>query len=307
MRKPRSKLSQFVRFLIYPFEAIGLLLLFLVFSCLTPINASNVGGYLGRKIGPRLGINKRALKNMSHALKDLDQKTISHSITGMWENLGRVIGEMAHIRHIARWSRTDQLEVINREYLTKFQNDGQPVIYFSGHFANWELLPLILRELGVPTAAVYRAANNPIVDLLVRYVRRQKDFDLIPKGPAGARRIIQLMKNGKSISMLVDQKMNDGIAVPFFGRDVMTAPALAALALKYNCPAIPIRLERIKGCCFRVTVFPPLSHEKTGDRKKDLELMMTKVNETLEDWIIERPDQWFWLHNRWPNNQDYMN
>ena len=115
------------------------------------------------------------------------------------------------------------------------------------------------------------------------------------------------MKNGKSISMLVDQKMNDGIAVPFFGRDVMTAPALAALALKYNCPAIPVRLERIKGCCFRVTVFPPLSHEKTGDRKKDLELMMTKVNETLEDWIIERPDHWFWLHNRWPNNQDYMN
>ena len=165
MSKSRSKLSRTLRFVKYPLKLLcGLIFLLLFFSCLTPIAASTLGGYLGRKIGPSLGINKRALRNMDEALTDVDQKTITSSIAGMWENLGRVVGEMPHIRHIARWARTDQIEIINRNYLTRFQSKGQPVIYFSGHFANWELFPLILRELGVPTAAVYRAANNPIVD-----------------------------------------------------------------------------------------------------------------------------------------------
>ena len=307
MRKPRSKLSKTLRFMKYPFEAFGLILLLLFFSCLTPIAASNLGGYLGRKIGPTLGINRRALKNMGEALTDLDQKTITSSGMGMWENLGRVVGEMPHIRQIARWVRTGQIEIINRNYLTKFHRDGQSVIYFSGHFANWELFPLILRELGAPTAAVYRAANNPIVDFLFRHLRRLKSDDTVPKGPSGAKKIVQLMKNGKSLGMLVDQKMNDGISIPFFGRGAMTSSALATLALKYNCPAIPIRLERIEGCSFRATVLPPLAPPETGDRKKDIELMMTKVNELFEDWIIERPDQWFWLHNRWPHQQNHVN
>ncbi|MEC9022375.1 MAG: lauroyl acyltransferase [Pseudomonadota bacterium] len=302
MSKPRSKLSRTFRFVKYPFEASSLLLLLLFFACLTPITASNLGGYLGRKIGPSLGINRRALKNMDEALTDFDQKTIRSAIIGMWENLGRVVGEMPHIRHIARWARTDQIEIVNRNYLTQFHREGQPVIYFSGHFANWELFPLILRELGAPTAAVYRAANNPIVDFLLRHLRRLKSDDTVPKGPSGARKIVQLMKNGKSLGMLVDQKMNDGISIPFFGRNAMTSSALATLALKYNCPAIPIRLERIRGCSFRATILPPLAPPETGDRKKDVELMMTMVNEIFEDWIIERPDQWFWLHNRWPNH-----
>ncbi|MEC8621481.1 MAG: lauroyl acyltransferase [Pseudomonadota bacterium] len=302
MSKPRSKLSRTFRFVKYPFEASGLILLLLFFACLTPIAASNLGGYLGRKIGPSLGINRRALKNMDEALTDFDQKTITNTIIGMWENLGRVVGEMPHIRHIARWARADQIEIINRNYLTQFHREGQPVIYFSGHFANWELFPLILRELGAPTAAVYRAANNPIVDFLLRYLRRLKSNDTVPKGPSGAKKIIQLMKAGKSLGMLVDQKMNDGISIPFFGRDAMTSSALATLALKYNCPAIPIRLERVRGCSFRATILPPLAPPETGDRKKDIELMMTMVNEIFEGWIIERPDQWFWLHNRWPNH-----
>ena len=105
---------------------------------------------------------------------------------------------------------------------------------------------------------------------------------------------------GGEIGMLVDQKMTDGIAVPFFGRDAMTAPALAQFALKYDAPIVPIRAERLDGAHFRVTFYPALEVTKTGNRHDDIQAIMTDVNATMESWIRERPEQWLWLHRRWP-------
>ena len=102
--------------------------------------------------------------------------------------------------------------------------------------------------------------------------------------------------------MLVDQKMNDGIAVPFFGRDAMTAPAIAELSMRYKCPIIPVRVERTKGAYFKVTVYPPLNNDTHTDKNTDSKIIMTKINELLESWIEERPEQWLWIHKRWPNS-----
>ena len=103
------------------------------------------------------------------------------------------------------------------------------------------------------------------------------------------------------MAMLVDQKMNDGISVPFLGREAMTAPALAELALKKNCPIVPARVERLKGAHFRVTFYPPLEKPNSGDRKTDILSIMTEVNLILGAWITEQPEQWLWIHNRWPD------
>ena len=101
--------------------------------------------------------------------------------------------------------------------------------------------------------------------------------------------------------MLVDQKMNDGIPVPFFGRDAMTAPALARLALRYKCRVIPARAERLGGARFRLTFYDPMPLPDTGNLQADTLTLMTAVNAQIEAWIRERPDHWFWLHRRWPD------
>jgi KDO2-lipid IV(A) lauroyltransferase len=147
---------------------------------------------------------------------------------------------------------------------------------------------------------VYRAANNRHVDRLLR-VLRTDSAELIPKGSAGARRVIAALGRGAPLAMLIDQKMNDGIPVPLFGRDAMTAPALAQLALKYDCPVLPARVERVGGAHFRVTVEPPLAVPRSGDRQADTRALMAAVNQQLERWIAARPEQWLWLHRRWPD------
>jgi len=301
MAKRKSDFRRALRFIRYPLEAVAAVIIFSLFAALPVERASGLGGWIGRKIGPKLGVSKRSERNMRRALPDLDDVEIATAMREMWDNLGRVAGEMPHIRRIARWARTGDIEVVNRGYLEQYSEDGKTVIFFSGHFANWELFALISRELGVPYAQVYRAANNPLVDRLLRRFRRLDEADIIPKGPAGAKKLIGLMREGRRLGMLVDQKMNDGIPVPFFGREAMTAPALAQLALRNGCPAIPVRLERLSGCSFRATILPPLEPPETGDRHQDIALMMIEVNRLFEDWIVERPGQWLWLHRRWPD------
>ena len=124
---------------------------------------------------------------------------------------------------------------------------------------------------------------------------------MFPKGPKGSIKMLRALKEGHSLAMLVDQKMNDGIAVPFFGRDAMTAPAIAEFALRYDMPLIPARVIRTQGAHFKATIYPPLTCKKTGDTEKDVLTIMTTVNATLESWIRENPEQWFWVHKRWPN------
>ncbi len=108
------------------------------------------------------------------------------------------------------------------------------------------------------------------------------------------------MKEGKTLGILVDQKMNDGISVPFMGREAMTAPALAELALRYDCPVVPAHVVRLSGATFEVFVEEPLVVKKTGNRHLDVAALMEQVNQTMETWVREHPEQWLWVHNRWP-------
>ena len=113
--------------------------------------------------------------------------------------------------------------------------------------------------------------------------------------------MIDIVRKGGHLGMLVDQKLNAGIAVPFFGREAMTAPALAQLGLKFGIPLIPVSVARLNGARFRVNFHPPLEMPNSGDRAADVRTVMSEVNRLLEGWIRESPAQWLWLHRRWPD------
>ena len=154
-------------------------------------------------------------------------------------------------------------------------------------------------QYGIWAAQIYRAANNPLVDRMITRFRGDAG-ELIPKGVIAARRAIATLRSGGHLTMLADQKMNDGIPVPFFGRPAMTAPVLAALALRFDCDVLPARVERLDGAHFRLTVFPALLLPRTSDPHADSAALMAEVNAILETRIRDRPEQWFWMHQRWP-------
>ncbi len=268
------------------------------FGLLPVDTASAVGGWLGRTIGPRLGASRRALRNLRHALPDNSDAENRRIIRGMWDNLGRSVAEFPHLETICA-AGSQRVEIVNGEDIAALRDQCRPAILFGGHFANWEVGPATVhRLLGPSLLSVFRAANNPWADRVLR--RRMPARRAVAKGADGGRDLIRHLRQGGHVAMLVDQKMNDGIAVPFFGRDAMTAPAIARLALRFDCPIVPVRVERLNGPRFRFTVMSRLELPAGNDTADAVLETMKRVTATIEQWIVARPEQWLWIHKRWP-------
>ena len=263
--------------------------------------ASAIGGALGGLIGPMLPVHRRGLDNIARSLPEMPAVEVRRCARRMWWQLGRTAAEYPHLHRFSVNAPDGRIELVGRDHLEEARRSTGGGIFFSGHIANWELTVVPPEQSGISLATVYRPANNPIVDRLITRLRRSVQQHRVPKGRGGARELVQALTAGKHLALLVDQKLNTGIPVPFFGRDAMTAPAVAALALKYDCPLWPIRVERLDGATFRVTVFPKLAIPQTGTRAERIHATMVAVNRMLEDWIRERPEQWLWLHRRWPD------
>jgi KDO2-lipid IV(A) lauroyltransferase len=283
----------------YLFQAI-FLAVFLGVCWLLPVDAaSGMGGWIGRTIGPLMGQNRKAQRNLTRAMPENSDAENRRIIRGMWDNLGRTVAEYPHLHRICAQLEGGRLEVHGAQIARDLASDGKPGILFGAHLANWEIQPQVSRAVGLELGLIYRAPNNPWVDKLIRLFR--KSPMLYRKGSEGARELYALLRKGGHAGMLVDQKMNDGIAVPFFGRDAMTAPAIAQFALRLNCVIVPARTERLKGARFRVTAYPPLEFQPTGNRIADELAIMTRINAIIEGWVREHPEQWLWLHRRWPD------
>jgi Kdo2-lipid IVA lauroyltransferase/acyltransferase len=281
-------------------EALAAALAFSAFGALPIDRASAIGGALGRLIGPFLGISKRARRNLQRALPELSSRDIDRIVAAMWDNLGRVAAEYPHLREIRVFEPGGRVETHGFEHMDRAVANGRRMIIFSGHIANWEIGMLAAVQYGIRVAQIYRAANNPLVDRMITRFRGDAG-ELIPKGAVAARRAVATLRSGAHLTMLADQKLNDGIPVPFFGRPAMTTSALASLALRFDCDVLPARVERLKGAHFRLTVFPALPLPRTGNPRADVAALMAQVNAILESWIRERPEEWFWVHRRWPD------
>lgn len=279
-------------------EALAARALFAILAALPVDAASAITGSVARVLGPRLKVSHVARRNLARAFPDKSPSEIETIVAEVWDNMGRVAGEFPHID----WLIRNRVEVEGLEHLHALRDDGRPGLFVSAHFGNWELAGAMACREGLPITLVYRHANNPWMEDLYRRGRKASATGgQIPKGPEGARKIMQVLKAGGHVGMLIDQKMNDGIAIPFFGRDAMTAPAVGRFAVKFACPIVPAKVERLKGAHFRVTLYPPVEQPVSGDPHADTVAVMTVLNTMIEDWIRAKPGQWLWVHKRWPD------
>lgn len=285
------------RWVFYPLQAVLMYLFYGLFAVLPVDAASAIGGWIGRTVGPLLATpNRRALHNLTLALPELTVPEKRRILRGMWDNLGRTIGEYPHLR---RLRDPDRLEVVASDHMTADDVAARPRILMGAHLGNWELGPAWAAEHVSGLSSIYRPPNNPAVDRLIHRVRAASGMSLFPKGNEATKAAVRSLSRGGSVGMLLDQKLNRGIAVPFFGRDAMTAPALAVFALRFDCAVVPARVERLGGARFRLTLYPALDIVPTGDRDADILAIMSRVNEIIEGWVRDRPEQWFWMHRRW--------
>ena len=266
--------------------------------------ASRLGGWIGRNIFPLLPPDRIARANLAAAFPHKSRQECDEIRRVMWDNLGRVVGEYSHLGAFSPKGEDPRIGYsfppgISIESLT-----AKPLLFLSGHFANWEMMPILAHQLGIDIAALVRPPNNPYVaDWVARQRRINGPATFIAKHNA-ARPMLAQLRSDKSLCMLVDQKLREGIAVPFFGRDAMTTPAPAALALKFGAQIVITSNRRLPGARFHVTVHEVIDFIPSGDDTKDIQELTAAVTARLERIIREDPGQWLWIHNRWPTKRD---
>lgn len=279
--------------------------LFALFRLIGVDAASFVSGNFLRIAGPLIApLSQRARDNLQIVMPELSRSERTRIIAGVWENLGRTVAEFAWLDAFNVNDSRGRVKLVGAERFGAVAESGKPAIFVSGHFANWELMAIALHQSGVKSAVVYRAANNPLIDKMIIEKRaRVMSRVQVPKGKRGGRGLIEALKGGRSLAMLVDQKLNDGISVPFLGREAMTATAAARLSLKFGAPVIPASIERLRGAHFRMTVHEPIAYEPKGDLSEDVRALTILINQSIERDIRARPEQWLWLHRRWPTEK----
>ena len=285
----------------YFFEFITIISLFSIFKLIGLKNASNLGGILGKFIGPLFRSKLTIEQNIKIGLGELDKKKESEIINSMWSNIGRTFAEYVFLKDF-KFNKINfnHVEINGTKYLDEIKKNNQSVIFYSGHFANFELMAMELDKFGIKCAAIYRPLNNFFLNPVMKYLRiKYICQNQIPKGRMGMREIISKMKNGYSIALMVDQRVSEGPREVFFNKPAHTTTIPAQLALKYDSKLVPISLERKEGIKFIMTIHEPYKVKKTGYEDQDTKNITLKINQVLEKMIIKNPKQWIWSHNRW--------
>jgi len=285
----------------YFFEFISVISLFTIFKIVGLRNASNLGGLIGQIFGPLFRSKNITKKNIQFALGNIDQIKELEIINGMWSNIGRTFAEYMYLKDF-KFNKTSipHMKINGIKYLEEIKKNNQSVIFYSGHFANFELMAMELDKFRIKCAAIYRPLNNFFLNPLMEYLRMKYICsNQIPKGRMGMREIINKIKNGYSVALMVDQRVSEGPRELLFNKPAHTTTIPAQLALKYDCKLVPILIERKNGANFEMTIEEPYEVKKTGNSQTDTKNITVKINQTLEKMIIKNPTQWIWSHNRW--------
>lgn len=284
----------------YFFEFLIVIFFFIVFKFIGIRNSSNLSCYIFKKIGPIIRKKNKIIKNIHIVFPNLNNAEIEKIIESMWCNYGRIFSEYIHLNYFKK-NKYDNIKIKDIEKLYKIKNLDKPILFFSGHFANFELLAMTLEKNNFNICALYRPLNNFFLNPIIKYLRiKYLCKDQIPKsipgkGKGGTRLLLDRIKQKKNIALMVDQKVNEGIKVNLFKREALTINIPAQLALKHDYTLVPISIKRENSIDFVIDFKDPILITANENQ----ESITKKVNSELEKMIIDNPYQWIWTHDRW--------
>ena len=282
----------------YFLEFLLWIILFLIFKIIGFKNSSNIGGKIGEIFGPFIRSEKILKKNILNAFPNIDNNSLKKIKKDMWNNYGRTFAEYAFIKEFKNGKLEDNLKIEGIEILQKIIDEKKPVLFLSGHFANFELMAMVIERSGINLAAIYRPLNNFFIEPYMTRLRKNNICKVqIKKGLNGIKEIFRFLKNNYSIAMMIDQRVRQGERIDFFNKKAHTTNLPALLAKKFKCQIVTIKIKRYENYKFKITIEKPVIFSET----ETVGSITLKLNSWLERTILENPSQWIWTHDRWKN------
>jgi KDO2-lipid IV(A) lauroyltransferase len=265
---------------------------------------ADFAGWLMRSIGPLLPEHRVGRANLVAAFPEKSPAEIELILRGVWDNLGRVAAEFAHLDRL--WDHDPDRPEVGRIDIApdtaarfmRLRDDGKPALIFAAHLANWEMPALAAAAHGVDAAILYRRPNIGDVDRIVREFRSVSMGTLIPTGLDAPYKAAAALERGLHVAMLADQYVN-GPEVVFFGRKTKANPLIARLARHVDCPIHGVRIIRLPKHRFRAELTEAIAPVRDTNGEIDVAATMQAITDVIEGWVREHPEQWLWLHRRW--------
>jgi KDO2-lipid IV(A) lauroyltransferase len=279
----------------YFLEFILIKILFFFFQLIGYRLSSNLGFFIGRFIGPIFRSKKIIIQNLKKAnIKHSESPSlIASNVLG---NYGRIFAEYVYLKKFRNNELKKYVSIDGLEHLENLKKNNKRAVFISGHFNNFELMAMEIEKAGIDLAAIYRPLNNVFLNKTMEQIRKEYICkNQIKKGRAGSREIIKNLIKGKSIALMIDQRVREGEKVKFFDNLATTTTIPAQLVKKYNCELIPIYIERKKSNYFKIYISKPIKVGKT----KSIQQITEFLNKVLEKMILKNVDQWIWTHDRW--------
>ena len=259
-----------------------------------------------RTFGPRLKEHKLAREQLVAAFPEKSADEIETILTGVWDNLGRVAAEFAHIDrlHIVDPDRPGPEDITYSQrtfdLFHQLRLDGKPALLFTSHLANWELSAYVAAAYKLDLHILYRRPNIAAIDEAVLASREGIMGTLVATGLDAPVKLLRVLESGGHVAVLVDQHYVRGVDVTFFGRTCKANPLIAQLAQHVDCPIHGARIVRLPDRDrFRIDLTEAIAPVRDADGKVDIQGTMQVITSVVEGWVREHPEQWLWLHRRW--------
>jgi Kdo2-lipid IVA lauroyltransferase/acyltransferase len=261
--------------------------------------AGDLGAAILPAIGSLVSANRTALRNLRMAYPNESEAWRRDVARAAWAEIGRTSGEFPHMHKFAAFLRDGRITLDGAEHFAAAAKTG--AVFISGHFSNWEVMGVGIVASGVTSHFTYRPANNPLIDKRIIDTRRRYGINLqAAKGETGGMGLMRALARKECIVLMNDQKYNSGIAAPLFGYDCMTADGPTRFALRFRVPLIPLSVKRIGDVRFAVKVHEPIQLDYDAAPQDEIPAAVVRINRFMEARIREAPEQWFWVHQRWP-------
>ena len=283
-----------IKFFKYFFQAI-IVYLFFIIGKLVGLKLSRIMfSTIFKLVAPAFKSKKIIDKNLNifaSVVPNIDKNQI---ISEMWKNYGMTFIEYMFLNTFRK--NSSHIEIKGDENLNIAISKKKPLIFVSGHFANFELMSMEITKRNIKLATIYRPLNNIFLNPFMEILRKKFICkNQIKKGLNGVRDAIEYIKNDFSIALMIDQRVSEGEKINFYKKPALTTTLPAQLALKYKLSIVPVFIQRKSNSKFVLEFQNEIKSEDFHDK---LELTQ-KLNEVLEKMVVRNPSQWIWTHNRW--------
>ncbi len=285
-----------MKYIKYFFEFLFSIFFFLFFKIIGPKLSSKISGKIFEIIGPFFRSKKVIYNNIKRALPEIDQNNLKNIENSMWNNYGRIFAEYIFLKDFRYGKLASNVQIEGQEILNDIKENNKQVIFISGHLSNFELMAMFIEKSGINLSAIYRPLNNIFLNGIMENIRKRYICkNQIKKGLAGLKKLIKLKKKNYSTALMIDQRVSEGILSPLFNEKALTTTIPAQLVKKFNIPIVPVYIERIDGLKFKITINQPLSFPQDTSQQQ----ITDNLNQILENFILSKPENWIWSHNRW--------